>query len=784
MSYEEFFHLKDAPFRLTPDPDYFFPSGVHKEALDTMLYSIRAGEGFVMITGTPGVGKTLLVRKLLRELGDKVNRALVLNPTISPRELLTVILDDLGITTMEDIQNIPKEILLRRFRDYLLDKSSAGTKTIIIIDEAQNLPKDTLEELRMLSNLESDKEKLLQIILVGQLELEERLQYDDMKQLAQRVSIRCRLKPLSPEETGAYVRHRLEVAGDAKGVRFRPRVLGRIHALSSGIPRRINLICERALMAAYVDGEKSVSKKHLARAIKSIEGHEEKVSTLPGWLLPALGGSVVVLAALWVALQYNSGVLFRKDIPEAPAVAYIDKPELPTQVPSTSDLAADTEEQAVESRPQSAPTVPTSSARYPESSIQQPVPSAEEQVPQSSDLSPQPSSLNSEPSASGSKPISKTDFQTNARVLPETPPVPEPEEPSMEVPAAPAPEPQSPEIKETLAQSPAPSTQGLVPQPSALRPQSAPSAPSTQVQYLVPESASATPEPDVSSTPQSSALSPQTSPSTPQSSVLSPQASPSEAPVPRQPPGELVQYLDANADPSLLPVNEFYLSVDRDNHFARLLQGGASGSVVKYQFELDWRIMEGLYLLGIDRKKGPFVFNPVFLQMGGYDMPNTAELWDQVKGYVADDLVPVIVYAGSKTEKELLTSDIPTIREIVNNWAQAWRDRDMTSLMSFYGKSFTSYSLDSNKPETYPLADLTEIRSRTIGTSTYISLKISTPVILTDPQSRDFAIAVFRQEYKSNNYSDKGIKVLYFRREGIFPERPWKIVAKFFLPTE
>jgi general secretion pathway protein A len=203
MSYEEFFHLKDAPFRLTPDPDYFFPSGVHKEALDTMVYSIRTGEGFVMITGTPGVGKTLLVRKLLRELGDKVNLALVLNPTISPRELLSVILDDLGITTMEESQNVSQEMLLRRFRDNLLNKSSQGIKTIIIIDEAQNLPKATLEELRMLSNLESDKEKLLQIILVGQLELEERLQYDEMKQLAQRITIRYRLTPLSSEETGA-----------------------------------------------------------------------------------------------------------------------------------------------------------------------------------------------------------------------------------------------------------------------------------------------------------------------------------------------------------------------------------------------------------------------------------------------------------------------------------------------------------------------------------------------------------------------------------------------------
>jgi len=213
MSYEEFFHLKDAPFRLTPDPDYFFPSAVHKEALDTMVFSINAGEGFVLITGNPGSGKTLLVRTLLRQLGDKVNLALVLNPTLSPSELLRVILDDLHVFNMDEIEQMSKEKLLRLFRDNLLENAARGIKTIIIIDEAQNLPKETLEELRMLSNLESDKEKLLQIILVGQLEFEELLKHDDMKQLAQRISIRYRLQPLSADETGGYVRHRLEVAG-------------------------------------------------------------------------------------------------------------------------------------------------------------------------------------------------------------------------------------------------------------------------------------------------------------------------------------------------------------------------------------------------------------------------------------------------------------------------------------------------------------------------------------------------------------------------------------------
>ncbi len=661
MSYEEFFHLKDAPFRLTPDPDYFFPSGVHKEALDTMVYSIRSGEGFVMITGTPGVGKTLLVRKLLRELGDKVNLALVLSPTISPRELLSVILDDLEITGMEESRDISKEMLLRRFRDYLLDKSSHGVKTIIIIDEAQNLPKDTLEELRMLSNLESDKEKLLQIILVGQLELEERLLYDEMKQLAQRITIRHRLTPLSPEETGAYVRHRLEVAGDGMSVRFMPRVMGRIHSLSSGIPRRINLICERALMAAYVDGEKSVSKKHLVRAIKSIEGHEDKISTVPAWLWPALVGAAVILTALLFAVGYKPEVAPREEISQA-------KPSAGTDLKSVPKL----EQQASAS---SAPHAAAPVSTNPEAS--------------SSHLQPPDSGL--QPPDPG--PIPKSNIQVNARVLPE------------------------------------------------------PTSASTAASVL---------QPPVSESPALSGLRP--------------------------------EHLAAEQPyPSLLPANEFYLAVDRDNNLAQLWKGGASGSTAQHEFPLDWRILEGLYLLGNDRDNGAFIFNPILFQWGGYNMLNAAALWDQVGEYVADTentLVPVIVYSGSKTEKDMPTEDITAIRETINDWAQAWRDRDISSLMGFYAQSFTSYSLDSIEPETYSLAELSEIRARILGTSSYISLNTSVPVILTDPQNPDLAMGVFHQEYSSNTYSDKGVKVLYLRREGEYPERPWKIVAKFFLPED
>lgn len=295
MTYEAFFNLKDEPFRLTPDVDYFFPSEEHSEALETLLYSIKAGEGFVQVTGEPGVGKTLVVRSMLNELGEEVETALILHPRLEPEELLKVILVDLGIDAAE-MEKMTKETLLRAFREYLLDMGQRGITTAVIIDEAQDIPDNTLEELRLLSNLETEKNKLLSIILVGQLELEDKLNNPNLKQLHQRITIRYRLKAFSRVETAAYIHHRLKIAGSDENTRFPEHILKKIYQLSGGIPRRINIICERALMAACVEGEEQLQKSHLKYAMQSLTG--EKSSGIGGrGLRWAVGITFVLIAA-------------------------------------------------------------------------------------------------------------------------------------------------------------------------------------------------------------------------------------------------------------------------------------------------------------------------------------------------------------------------------------------------------------------------------------------------------------------------------------------------------
>jgi general secretion pathway protein A len=271
--YRKYFGMKRSPFSIAPDPRFLYVSGQHREALAHLLYGIRSDGGFVLLTGEVGTGKTTIVRRILQALHKDIVVAFIIHPMLSVPELLAAICDEFGISYPRKT-NIKE--LVDRINAFLLDLNSKRKKAILIIDEAQNLSRDVLEQVRLLTNLETNERKLLQIILIGQPELRDKLARPELRQLAQRIVARCHLEALSKADLFRYVNHRLGVAR-AKSELFSQDALNSLYVCSGGIPRLINIICDRALLGAFVLQKEIVDKATLAKAAGEVLGEQ-----LPG----------------------------------------------------------------------------------------------------------------------------------------------------------------------------------------------------------------------------------------------------------------------------------------------------------------------------------------------------------------------------------------------------------------------------------------------------------------------------------------------------------------------
>ena len=267
--YLKFFDLQQAPFSITPDPEFVYLSEKHQESLAHLIYGVTrgGGSGFVQLTGEVGTGKTTISRLFLQKLPEDTQAALILNPNITPIELLETIFKEFKLSTrgMKGKLNA----MVEKLNEHLLQWWSEGKNTLVIIDEAQNIPRDTLEQLRLLTNLETDQQKLLQIILIGQPELKQLMQRKDLRQLAQRITSRFHLQPLSKTETQHYIQHRIAVSGGAKDL-FSKHAINQIYRQTEGIPRLINVLCDRALLAAFAAEAKTVNQKHVKQAIAEV----------------------------------------------------------------------------------------------------------------------------------------------------------------------------------------------------------------------------------------------------------------------------------------------------------------------------------------------------------------------------------------------------------------------------------------------------------------------------------------------------------------------------------
>jgi general secretion pathway protein A len=265
--YERFYELRERPFALSPDPDYLYPSRVHREALDYLRYGLESHAGFVVITGEIGSGKTTLLQTLLRGLDSDTTVGRIVNTMLEPRELLETIMIDFGL----DPSGRSKPIMLRDLAQYLVDQRLAGRLVLLVIDEAQNLSVAALEELRMLSNLETEKSKLLQIVLVGQPNLRDKLAAPELEQLRQRITVSYHLQPLDAEETVNYINHRLRRAAIGAPLEFPRDATDLIHGRSRGVPRIINVICDAALVFGYAEERRQVDSPLVSEVLAELE---------------------------------------------------------------------------------------------------------------------------------------------------------------------------------------------------------------------------------------------------------------------------------------------------------------------------------------------------------------------------------------------------------------------------------------------------------------------------------------------------------------------------------
>jgi len=345
--YTSFFGLQEKPFAITPDPRYLYLSERHAEALAHLLYGINEAGGFIQLTGEVGTGKTTVIRSLLEQLPGHADVALILNPRVTPAEFLLTICEELHVEVPESGRGSTKTLMDLLGRQ-LLDTHARGRRVVLIVDEAQNLSTQTLEQVRLLTNLETATTKLLQIILIGQPELRELLGKPELRQLAQRITGRYHLDPLSAEGTAGYVKHRMRVAGATAEV-FTPAALREVHRLSGGIPRVINVICDRALLGAFTQEEHRAGAALVRQAASEVYGRPVPAPWLKWTTAAAVAAAVAVLAVgIWAFAQRSSG-------PSTEAGAPVGSEEVAGRVDARADAEPAGDDAGLSAEPAAAP---------------------------------------------------------------------------------------------------------------------------------------------------------------------------------------------------------------------------------------------------------------------------------------------------------------------------------------------------------------------------------------------------------------------------------------------
>ena len=332
--YTGFFGLSEQPFSIAPNPNYLFMSDRHKEALAHLTHGLGDSGGFVLLTGEVGTGKTTVSRRMLDQLPENTDVAFILNPTLSELELLATICDEFRIRFKRADATL--KMLTDKIKNRLLKNHKEGKNTILIIDEAQHLKSEVLEQLRLLTNLETNTRKLLQIILIGQPELQQLLKRQELRQLAQRITARYHLLPLTVQEIAMYIQHRLQVAGCQRPI-FDKKAIEHIHQSTKGIPRLVNLLADRALMGAYALQSPVVTKKIVAQAAKEILALEQQPTNTTPWKWLAIPSAIILILLMIITfMMLQSTTTDSNQAESIPTEAQPQDIHTPSNAPSDS----------------------------------------------------------------------------------------------------------------------------------------------------------------------------------------------------------------------------------------------------------------------------------------------------------------------------------------------------------------------------------------------------------------------------------------------------------------
>ena len=755
MNYESFFNLKEKPFSLTPDTNYYFSSESHKEAMRHLLYCIRSDDGFIELSGNPGTGKTLTIRSLLKQIaGENITVSYIINSKADPQDLLNTIAIDLGMEP-DTLAQHSGEQLLRLFHQHLINNNDENITSVVIIDEAQNLSPQALEQLCLLSNLETEKKKLLKIILVGQLAFDKNLNRPEFQKIYNRITIRYQLNPMTINEIDAYIQYRIRIASQS-GTQmaippFPKMIIHQVYRYSKGNPRLVNCICDRTLMAAFIDNKRDISTIHLKKALRSLLSEKviQRNSRQKVFARIALL-SIVLLTLVYLMMliapdtptetppeQITSIIATEKQTgvvqPEIPKAASEPSPQLSNAIPKVLQ----------ESIPSVSQTAIPTITSLPESVVFIFSPDDNRMVVWKGQMNlsfvnkPNPSMLTE--INSGAYFLEK-DFsiqqggQETEKSLPLK--VTEPDQVSATI------------IKELLAE-----------------------------EFML----------DISEISDIEQPDTDNSPSPPEKLIALPDKSTIRKPAEKKKPRAIVPRKKKQSLPETqktVPSEKDSKKKDTNDQFPQHMvsvQAGVKVAVISpdinrlfvwkgssthpqfvHQEDLESSLKEGIYILGKENQNLPYMFHPEH----SFSIPRQLidKLWEILGKQSSNTVIPVLVLSSGKVISPKHLEKGKKIESIVHQWVDAWQLKDSEKLMRLFNPKYILFYNKQKPPIALAWEVLKNSQASIFSKNTRRMITTSKHVCLLDPNNPDTAVAIFNQMHFDSNYSESGVKVFFMKK--------------------